>query len=181
MDGNHPQGLNPTQTSGPSDKGDFSPLLPNKRGRNFKSASLPETIMKTELQHAGDLEHSLQNHLTFSVQQPSLPWEGFVDEMHPLGLLRTQGTGRTSVHHPSLCSRPRENDPDLRSKIDSLRDRGGKQWREGQGRPWWERWTFPGPWDGVWSIAVAISFQSYWSHLLRQLCSASRERLTERH
>ena len=50
--------------------------------------------------------------------------EGLVDEVPLLGLLRTQGRGRTSVHHPCLCWRPRENDPDQPSKKDSLRESG---------------------------------------------------------
>lgn len=41
------------------------------------------------------------------------------------------------------------------------------------GTSWWGRWTFPGPWEGIWSMAEASSSQSRWPYLLRQLCSAS--------
>lgn len=109
----------------------FSPLLPNKRGRNFRSGSLPETIKKTGLQCAGGLVNSLQNELMGSVPQPALPREGCADEMHVLGLLRHEGQeGPVFVTPPSVQD-PEEMTLTLTSRTGSMRDRGRSGRRKG--------------------------------------------------
>lgn len=107
MEGNYPQILKPHLNSRTLHQRDFSPSC--QIGRNFESGSLPEGTMETELQQAGGRNTVYVT--TCHAQCSSC-------------LLRTQGTGRTDVHHPSPCWRPCQNDPEEPSRGNSLRERG---------------------------------------------------------